>query len=166
MVEKAQAFRSDRPLLIVDLAVPRDVDPAVGTLGALTLADMDSLEYLVHDRYPLALSARMQAEAIVEEEVASFEQWLAERATVPVIRALYHRAEAIQKAELATAFNKLGDLSSDQRGIVECLASSIVGKLLHDPVTGLKSLTGEHQSAQLAVARVLFNLPDSPGDDS
>jgi glutamyl-tRNA reductase len=161
-VEKAMLLRATRPLLVVDIAVPRDVDPAVAAIPGVTLADMDSLEQLVRDHCPLTVAACQQAEAIVEQEVAAFEQWLAERSSAPVIRALYQKAEAIRREELGEALNKLGDLSPQQRKAVECLASSLVGKLLHDPVTQLKSATNGHpQDEYLTLARRLFNLPEA-----
>jgi glutamyl-tRNA reductase len=137
-VRKAMDARPDRPLLVADLAVPRDADPAIGGLPGVRLADIDDLDALVRANHPLAVAVRRAAEAIVHDELSSFRAWYDARLSVPVIRALRAKADAICQAELERTLHRLGDLTPQQRQAVEAMGQAIVGKLLHEPITRLK----------------------------
>ena len=160
-VEAALAERSRRPLLLIDLAVPRDVDPAVRALAYAFLYDLDDLDDVAGGR--LSGDAAARAEAIVAEEAERFRVWQASRGVVPAIAALRARAEEIRATELTRASGRLAALSADERRAVEALTAQIVNKLLHGPTVRLKQAAAEADGAGYADAvRHLFELDAGP----
>jgi glutamyl-tRNA reductase len=158
-LEPVMARRADRPLLIVDVAVPRDVDPRAGELPGVTLLDMDDLK----DFAEAAVASRRQevprAEAIVAEEVERYLEVAAQREVAPLVASLHERAEGIRSAEVDRFRHRLGALDERQRGAVESLTRGIVAKLLHDPTINVKASAGTPRGEQLAQAlRQLFEL--------
>ena len=125
-------------LLVVDLAVPRDADPAIATLPGVRLADIDDLEALVQANHPLAAAVRQAAEDIVAEELSGYRAWQDARCCVPVIQALRERAEMICEAEVAKTLRRMGELSPHQQAAVGAMARAIANKLLHEPIVNLK----------------------------
>ncbi|MHB8574806.1 MAG: glutamyl-tRNA reductase, partial [Dehalococcoidia bacterium] len=120
---------SGRPLLVIDIAVPRDVEPAVEALPGVTLLDIDGLRADGADAdRPDDVAA---AEAIIEVEVGRLATWWDTLRVVPTISALRERAEAIRQAELARSLGRLRDLTPDERARVEALTAAIVNKMLH-----------------------------------
>jgi glutamyl-tRNA reductase len=146
----AEAVRPrEKPLVLVDVAVPRDLDPAIGELDGCTLFDIDALgEGLVGREEDIR-----EAEAIVAEEAARFAEWRRSRDAAEAIRDLRNRAEEIRSEELARAGSRLSELSDRERETVETLTTQIVNKLLHAPTVRAK----ETGSAPL---RDLFSLRD------
>jgi glutamyl-tRNA reductase len=134
----ALSARKGRPLLLIDLAVPRDLDPAINDLPDCYLYDIDDLEAVVHDAARGRESEFAKAEAIAVDEAARFREWLAVRDVAPTIASLRERAEAIRRSELAKASARLAGLSERERNAVESLTSQIVNKLLHEPIVRLK----------------------------
>jgi glutamyl-tRNA reductase len=130
--------RKGRPLLLIDLAVPRDLDPAINELPDCYLYDIDDLEAVVHETARGREAEFAKAEAIAVEEAARFRDWLAARDVAPVIASLRERAETIRRGELAKASGRLAGLSERERNAVESLTSQIVNKLLHEPILRLK----------------------------
>jgi glutamyl-tRNA reductase len=156
-VERALASRDRRPLLLIDLAVPRDLDPAIASLPYAFLYDVDDLDEAVGTGTVEGAAAR--AEAIVAEEAERFRAWQASRGVVPAIAALRARAEEIRTGELARAQRRLARLSEDERHAVEAVTVQIVNKLLHDPTVRLKDAAAEADGAAYAdVMRHLFAL--------
>ncbi|HEX5174913.1 MAG TPA: glutamyl-tRNA reductase [Gaiellaceae bacterium] len=158
-VEEAWRRRKGRPLLLVDLAVPRDVDPATGDLDGCYLYDIDDLEQIVAE----TLSGRRQeaerAESIVAAEVEKFHEWHASLDVVPAIASLRARAEEIREAELQKAESLLGKLDDSQRRAVEAVTAQIVNKLLHLPTVRLKQAAAAADGVLYAEAvRHLFGL--------
>ena len=154
-VEAALASRERRPLLLVDLAVPRDVDPEVGSLPYAFLYDVDDLGETVG----AGEDAATRAEEIVAEEAERFRAWQASRGVVPAIAALRGRAEEIRARELARAERRLGTLTPEQRRAVDALTAQIVNKLLHDPTVRLKEAAAGAEGVGYADAvRHLFGL--------
>ncbi len=149
-------------LLIADLAVPRDVDPAVADIPGVRLADIDDLEVLVRAHHPLAAAVRDAAEAIVDQELAGFRAWLAARCCAPVIQALRARADTICQAEVEKTLRKLGDLSPRQREAIAAMARAIANKLLHEPIVNLKAPPDGHAPVALVkMAEDLFGLKET-----
>jgi glutamyl-tRNA reductase len=136
----AEAVRPrDKPLVLVDVAVPRDLDPAIGELEGCTLFDIDALgEGLVGREEDVR-----EAEAIVAEEAARFAEWRRARDAAGAIRDLRRRAEEIRSEELARAGSRLADLSPRERETVETLTTQIVNKLLHAPTVRAKEAGSE-----------------------
>ena len=158
-VQRAMAARPDRPLLVADLAVPRDADPAIGHLPGVRLADIDDLDTLVQTRHPLAAAVRQAAEAIVRDELDDFRAWYDARLSVPVIRALRSKADAIRQAELERTLRRLGDLTPQQQRAIEAMSQAIIGKLLHDPIIRLKEPPPGISRAECArLTQTLFGL--------
>jgi glutamyl-tRNA reductase len=146
----AEAVRPrEKPLVLIDIAVPRDLDPEIGKVEGCTLHDIDSLgEGLVGREEDV-----LEAERIVAEEAARFADWLRSRDAAPVIAALRKRAEEIRSEELARAERRLGELSEHDRRTVETLTAQIVNKLLHAPTVRAKEGAAEP-------LRELFGLRD------
>lgn len=158
-VRLAMAARPDRPLLVADLAVPRDADPAIGELPGVRLAGIDDLESLVQTHHPLAVAVRQAAEAIVLDELNSFKAWYAARSCVPVIQALRARADAICQAELERTLHRLDDLTPQQQHAIEAMLHAVVGKLLHEPIVHLKDPPpGTSHTEYADLAQTLFGL--------
>jgi glutamyl-tRNA reductase len=154
-VEAALAERERRPLLLIDLAVPRDIDPEVGSLPYAFLYDVDDLGEAVG----AGEDAAARAEEIVAEEAERFRAWQAARGVVPAIALLRARAEEIRARELARADRRLGSLTDDQRRAVEALTAQIVNKLLHDPTVRLKEAAAGAEGVGYAdTIRHLFGL--------
>jgi glutamyl-tRNA reductase len=161
-VESALATRERRPLLLIDLAVPRDLDPEIATLPYAFLYDVDDLDEAVGTGSAEGVAAR--AEAIVAEEAERFRAWQASRGVVPAIASLRARAEEIRERELARAGRRLADLSPEERRAVEAVTVQIVNKLLHDPTVRLKeAAAGADGAAYADAVRHLFGL-DSDQD--
>ena len=137
-----------RPLVLIDIAVPRDLDPAIGRLDGCTLYDIDDLGKGLVGR---AEDVR-EAEAIVAEEQARFADWRRSRFAAPAIAALRRRAEQIRAEELARAEPRLAELSPRERKTVETLTAQIVNKLLHAPTVRAKR-AGSDQLTELFALR-------------
>lgn len=132
------AERRGRPLLLIDLAVPRDIDPAVNELPDCYLYDIDDLEAVVQETLAGREGEFAKAEAIAVAEASRYRDWLATREVVPAITSLRERAEQIRRGELAKASGWLGELSEREREAVDSLTNQIVNKLLHEPIVRLK----------------------------
>ena len=129
----------EKPLVLIDIAVPRDLDPEIGKLEGCTLYDIDALgEGLVGREEDVR-----EAEQIVAEESKRFFEWLRSRGAAPAIAALRRRAEAIRAEELARAEPRLAELSDRERKTVETLTAQIVNKLLHAPTVRAKQAGSE-----------------------
>jgi glutamyl-tRNA reductase len=161
-VEQALAKRDRRPLLLIDLAVPRDLDPEIGALPYAFLYDVDDLDETVGTGTVEGAAAR--AESIVAEEAERFRAWQASRGVVPAIASLRARAEEIRLRELQRAGRRLADLSPEERRAVEAVTVQIVNKLLHDPTVRLKeAAAGADGAAYADAVRHLFGL-EGPGE--
>ncbi|MCR4418841.1 MAG: glutamyl-tRNA reductase [Clostridia bacterium] len=158
--------RQGRPLVFIDIAVPRDVDPAVAELPGVYLYDIDDLEQVVEDSLALRRSLADRARGIVGEEADAFATWMKTLSVVPTITALKRKAEAIRDAEVRRALNRLGKVDPRQERIITRMAFSIVSQLLHDPVVNLKRLAAEGDGAAYAEAlQRLFALSDEVSPD-
>lgn len=138
-VQAALEQRPAQSMLIVDLAVPRDVEPEIGDLAGVTLVDMDGLEEQVQATHSLSQATVDQVETILAEEIDQFEDWLLRRRYAPVIAALQQRAEAICRQQVQKTFRRLGDLSEQEQQAIQAMGEAIARQLLHDPITHLKS---------------------------
>jgi glutamyl-tRNA reductase len=158
-VEAALPARRGRPLLVVDLAVPRDVDPAIRELDGCYLYDVDDLEALVADSLVRRRRAAACAEAIIAAELDSFCAWHTSLAVTPAIASLRARAEEIRATELARLQGRLGRLSEPERRAVQALTTQIVNKLLHLPTVRMKEAAATAEGMLYADAlRHLFDL--------
>jgi glutamyl-tRNA reductase len=155
----AMARRDGRPLLIVDIAMPRDVDPAAGAIDGVTLLDMDDLRRFVDAGVAQRQREATRARSVIEEELVRYRALTTAREAAPLVTALRDHAESIRVAELARIDARLGDLDDAQRDAVEAVTKGIVAKLLHDPTVRLKDASGTAKGDRLAEAlRDLFDL--------
>ncbi|HET7353223.1 MAG TPA: glutamyl-tRNA reductase [Gaiellaceae bacterium] len=158
-VAQALRGRRGRRLLLVDLAVPRDLDPAIGELDGCYLYDIDDLEQIVVETLSLRRREAERAEAIVSAEAEKFHEWHASLDVVPAIASLRARAEAIREAELEKAESLLGRLDESQRRAVEAVTAQIVNKLLHLPTVRMKQAAAAADGVLYAeTVRHLFGL--------
>ena len=142
MVERAVRSRRHRPMFIVDLAVPRDVEPEVARLDDVYVYTVDELGKIVQSGTETRLAAVAQAEAIIESRVRDFESWMKSRASVPVIQGLRERAHTLRAVEVERA-RKLLARGDAPDAVIEHLAQALTNKLLHSPISAL------HQSADV-----------------
>jgi len=152
--------RRHRPLFLVDLAVPRDVEPEVNGLDNVYAYDVDDIQKVLAENTALRTDAAARAEALVAEDVARFVRERALRDSVPVLAQLRARAEAIRKAELERALANLPTpLTSAQQEVVTAMTSAIVNKMLHQPTVKLRALLpGEPGSPLADAVAELFGL--------
>ncbi len=151
--------RPGRPLLIVDIAVPRDVDPAVAGLAGVKLLDMEDISAFAEQGMESRRLEVPRAEDIIDGEVERYLGLSKERLVAPLVASLHDRAEDIRRSELARFERRLGRLEAEQARAVEALTRGIVAKLLHDPTVALKAESGTAKGEQLAAAlRQLFDL--------
>ena len=158
-VEPVVQARAGRPLLIVDIAVPRDVDAAAGTLPGVTLLDMDDLR--AHAEVGLAERRREVAavRSIVDDEVRRFQEQTSAREVAPLVAALRQKADEVAAAELARQQRRLADLTPAQREAVEAATRAALAKVLHGPTVALKAAAGTPRGERLAEAlRELHDL--------
>jgi glutamyl-tRNA reductase len=154
-----EAARNGRQLLFIDLAVPRDLDPAIHELDGCYLYDIDDLEAIVSETLAGRRSEAVRAEVIVAAEAEKFHEWLASLDVVPAIASLRARAEEIRKAELSKAEGLLGRLDDGERRAVESITAQIVNKLLHLPTVRMKEAAVSADGVIYAEAvRHLFGL--------
>ena len=160
-VERALRARRGRPLFLIDLAVPRDLDPAINELDGCYLYDIDDLEAVVAESLGARRREAATAERIVADEAEQFRTWQASLDVVPAIASLRARAEEIRQGELAKAEARLGDLSEAERRAVESVTAQIVNKLLHLPTIRMKEAAAAADGVVYADAvRHLFGLED------
>jgi len=164
-VRQALASRNGRPLLLIDIAVPRDVDPAVRELPQVHLYDIDDLQAVVEENRNSRRREVASVERIIDGGLDRFTAWLRERGVVPTVAALRERADTVREAELARTLRRLPDLSAKERAAVEAMANALIKKLLHDPIGRLKGPDGERYVGAL---RELFALDGAtpPNDGS
>lgn len=140
------------PLLIVDIAVPRNVDPAAASLTGVTVFDLDDLRRWTERGLAARDAERSAAAAIVASSLEQFRVDSLARQAAPLVAQLRDRAEQIRNAELTRYANKLADLEGDQRDTVEALTRSIVAKLLHSPSVRLRDAAGTARGERIAAA--------------
>jgi glutamyl-tRNA reductase len=166
-VEEAMRSRRDRPLFLIDIALPRDVEPSVGDLDQVFLYHMDDLQSIVSENMARRATELASAETIVDQEVARFASWLQSREVVPTIVALRTRFENIRQAELRRLEPKLGGLSPDARAKVDEVTRLLVEKLLLTPTEHLKRVGDETLVVAYAEAlRRLFALTEDAATPS
>jgi glutamyl-tRNA reductase len=158
-IEAATGRRRSDPLFIIDMAVPRDVEAAVGDLEQVFLYNIDDLQTIVQENLSRRAAEIQHAEAIVSEELVKFASWQRSRGAVPTVVALRQRFDAIRRSELQRLDGKLAGLSPEARARVDEITRLIVEKLLLDPTEQLKALPDEEtQVAYTEAVNRLFRL--------
>ena len=173
MIDDVMRTRRNRPLFVIDIAVPRDVESAVGDLDQVFLYHMDDLRAIVSENLSRRGSELASAEAIVDQEVQRFATWLQAREVVPTVVALRQRFEQIRQAELRRLDPKLAGLPPEARARVDEITRLLVEKLLLTPTEQLKAV-GDDATAYAEALHRLFELTsaerngdgETPGDTS
>ncbi len=157
--------RRHRPLFIIDIAVPRDVDPRVGNMDNVFVYDVDDLQQVAEENLAVRAREAAHAERIIEEEVESFLSWRRSLELAPTIVALRKRFGQVADEELRRALLRLRGLTDADRAVLEAMSRSLVNKLLHQPMMQLKAGAGEPDGALLIDAvRRLFDLVEEASE--
>ncbi len=157
MVERAIKTRRHRPVFMVDLAVPRDVEPEIAKLDDVFLYTVDDLAQVVADGMGNRQEAAISAEMIVAARVEHFMHWLKKRESVPTIKALRDQADAIRQAELEKALRLIQKGEAPEK-VLEALSNALTNKFLHAPSHALNQAHGQDHSHLEAVLRQLYNI--------
>ena len=151
--------RKHRPLFLIDIAVPRDLDPKINDFDNVYLFDIDDLQNVIEVNKSERRKEADKAERIVTEETLKFTQWLENFEVTPTIVAIREKADAIRTAELAKTLSQLKDLSPKEIKSIEILTTSLINKLLHDPLNFLKSNNApDEKEMKLDLTRKIFGL--------
>ncbi|SDF26260.1 glutamyl-tRNA reductase [Fontibacillus panacisegetis] len=160
-VAQSMKSRQDRPLFMIDIAVPRDIEPAISELPNVFLYDIDDLEGIVESNLEMRREEAVKIEQMIEEEIAAYGKWLQTLGVKPVIRALQEKSSTIHQNTLDSLFNKLPELDEHQRKVIRRLTKSIVNQMMHDPINRIKELAGEeHGSDALNMFTHIFALEE------
>jgi glutamyl-tRNA reductase len=154
--------RRRRPLLLVDLAVPRDIDPACAELPGVTVLDIDGLQAQVDSHISVRRAEARRAEGIVEEEIQGFAGWLGSLEVVPTLTALRARGDAVVERVLGENEGRWEGLTERDRRRVEALARAVANRLLHEPTVRVKGMDPDRRHARLQLLRELFGLEEAP----
>ena len=152
--------RRQRPLLLIDIAVPRDVDPLCGEIPGVTLYDIDDLQAVVARNLEVRLVEAEQAEEIIEEEIGRFAGWLGSLEVMPTVAALRAHGTQIVEQVLAENDGRWESLSERDRERVDAIARAVANRLLHEPTLRMKRGADERTHARLELLRELFGLEE------
>ncbi|WIM39372.1 glutamyl-tRNA reductase [Paenibacillus sp. PK4536] len=162
---QSMKLRKSRPLFMIDIAVPRDIDPAIGDISNVFLYDIDDLEGIVESNMEMRRAESIKIERMIREEVESFNQWLKTLGVRPAIRALQERGADIHAETLESLFNKLPELDERQRKVISRLTKSIVNQMNHEPIHRIKEMAAEKDGAEvLDLFTRIFALEDQLED--
>lgn len=161
MVDRAQKKRKGKPLFFVDIAVPRDLDPAIAELESMFLYDIDDLQGIVDENLTERKKAAESIELIIEQEIVEFKEWLQTLGVVPVISALREKALGIQAETMESIERKLPELTDREKKVLNKHTKSIVNQLLKEPITQAKELANEPEAEQsLQLLTQIFGIEE------
>ena len=153
--------RKNRPMFFIDIAVPRDIDPAVNDIDNLFLYDIDDLQQVVDENLNERMSEAVRAEIIVDTEVEAYCSSLQSREVVPTIVGLQEAMEKVRRDEIERYRKDLGPLSEEQQAALQRITESMIKKILHAPIAELKDLTRHADGQeQVDLIRKIFNVRD------
>ena len=158
-IERVRAARRMRNLFLIDLSVPRNIDPTIAEVDGAFLYNIDDLQHVADANRELRMQMAQEAEEIVAREVDAFRKRLIAQDAVPTIVELHDRLEAIRAAELEKCLRKLGPVTAEQRAAVEMLSTQMINKILHYPILQLKESADEPERETLRrTIRKIFGL--------
>lgn len=153
-------LRGGQPILCIDIAVPRDIDPAAAEVPGVTLYNIDDLDALCAANLEDRQREVAAVEQIIEEGLQEYQSWHSAQQLLPTIGALYQRAEVIRRAEVERTVRRLPTLSAEERDLIDVMTAAIVRRILHGPVAALKARTGDPSARDVArLVQELFALP-------
>ena len=158
-MQKVMKERKQRQVFIIDISVPRNIDPKINDLDNVYLYNIDDLQGIVDANMFERKKEAEKAERIIEEEIEPFFQWLSSLDSVPTIVALREKMEKIKNDEIEKLLNRFPDLDEKQRKAIEYMASSIVNKLIHPPTIALKK-DSEDRDLIVAIIKKLYDIDD------
>ncbi len=164
-VRAAMRARRNRPLFLIDIAVPRDIDPEVQRLENVFLYNVDDLEAVCQANLQERAKEAEKAGAIIEDETAKYEAWRNALGVVPTISALRAWAEEVRQAELSKAMSRMHGLSERDQNTVNALTIGIMNKMLHGPIVGLKGDGHRYIDAVRELFRLDGRVADGPGEE-
>ncbi len=166
LMQRVMERRHGRPLLLIDIALPRDIDPDAGALPGVHLYNLDDLRAEADEGIRLRVQEAAHVQAIIDEEVASFERWLRSLSVVDTIHDLRQHIEKLREEELVRALRRLGPaLTEREAAVVQELATRLVNKLLHAPTLRLKEAAANGQGELYAeTLRYLFALEENTNE--
>jgi glutamyl-tRNA reductase len=162
-MQKVMKERKNRPVFIIDISVPRNIDPEINDLNNVYLYDVDDLQGVVDTNILERQKEAKKAEDIIEEEIETFRKWLSSLDSVPAVIALREKAEAIKKEEVEKLLNRLTDIGEKEKKAIEGMASSIVNKLIHSPTVALRE-DAEDKDVMIATIKRLYGLNGEDDD--
>jgi glutamyl-tRNA reductase len=152
--------RAGRPLVLIDIAVPRDIEPACADLPGVALYDMDDLQAVIARNRRVREGERVKAEAVVEDEIQRFARWMGQLDVMPTIAELREHGASIVDQVLAENAGRWETASPRDRARIEAVARSVMQRLLHEPTIRLKSLQRDGSHGRMQLARELFGLEE------
>lgn len=161
MVKEAMTQRAERPLVLIDIAVPRDIDPETANIPHVWLYDMDNLNAQLETSLAERMVEVPQVKTILEEELAQFAEYMKSLEMIPIIANMRQQAELIRQGVLEKTFRRLPDLTETERDRIESMTQALVKKILHAPTHRLRAEAASPSASEYAaVARTLFNLTE------
>jgi glutamyl-tRNA reductase len=157
-LEEVMSRRRQDPMLLIDLAVPRDIDAASAAIGGVSLYDIDDLQAVIARNRKVRQAEARKAEGIIEEEIQLFATWLGSLEVLPTLAALRGRANEIAEQVVHENAGKWESASPRDLERVQALAAAVVNRLLHDPTVKMKELQDDRVHARMAIVRELFGL--------
>ncbi len=157
-LERERERIGEQPLLVIDLAVPRDVDPEVATLPGVSLVDIDGLRPVIDERLEIRREAIPDVERVIARHLERFLRWYRSRVALPAIASLTQKAESIRAAELDRLFSRCPELSERERALVTGMSMTIVSKLLHSAISNIREKATASDADVLSHVRVLDEL--------
>ncbi|WP_168123775.1 glutamyl-tRNA reductase [Paenibacillus sp. HB172176] len=160
-VQEAMRRRKSKPLFMIDIAVPRDLDPSIAAVENVFLYDIDDLENIVQSNLEQRRSEALKIEEMIRQELAAFDQWYRTLGVVPLIRALQTKASDIHMETMDSLTKKLPDLDEHEMKVIRKLTKSIVNQMMQDPILRIKEMAGEkHPEEAMDMFVKLFALEE------
>lgn len=156
-MQKIMKERKHKPVFIIDISVPRNIDPEINNIDNVYLYDVDDLHGIIDTNKLERQKEAEKAEGIIAEEIETFQKWLASLDSVPTIVALRDRADAVKREEIEKILNKLPALGEKEKEAIEYMANAIINKLIHPPTAALKE-DSEDRDILIAAIRKLYGL--------
>ncbi|GGG20519.1 glutamyl-tRNA reductase [Paenibacillus abyssi] len=147
-VDQAMQRRKSRPLFMVDIAVPRDLDPAIASVENAFLYDIDDLEGIVETNLEQRRNEAAKIEVMIAQELDEFKQWYKTLGVIPLIRTLQDKAASVHEDTMVSLMNKLPDLNDHEKKVIRKLTKSIVNQLIHDPILRIKEMADDKHSKE------------------
>lgn len=162
VMQYVDRLRKGKPLFLVDIAVPRDIDPRVGDLANVFLYDIDDLQHIVEENLAERERAAAQIETMITAEVSLFKEWVSTLGVVPVISALRKKASRIQEETMTSIENKMPNLTERERKLLSKHTKSIINQLLKDPILQAKELaTAQNAVEKLELFQQIFGIEEA-----